>query len=86
MPCSSASRPWPETWSACVCVSSTPTSSHAACARLIQILLDRVGRIDDDGDAGVLVTDEVRGAPEVVVDELPEQHGADATNARGYIS
>ena len=24
-PCSSASRPWPETWSACVCVSSTRT-------------------------------------------------------------
>jgi hypothetical protein len=34
----------------------------------------------------VLVADEVRGAPEIVVDELLEQHPADATNHCGYIS
>ena len=52
----------------------------------IQILLDRVGGIDDDGDACVLVTDEVRAAAEVVVDELLEEHGTDASNRCGYIS
>ena len=42
----------------------------AVALRRIQILLDRVGRVDDDGDPRLLVADEVRGAPEVVVDEL----------------
>ena len=37
--------------------------------------LDRIGRIDDRGDAGLLVADEVRRAPEVVVEELLEEHG-----------
>ena len=40
----------------------------------IQVALDRVSRIDDGRDAGTLVSDEVRAAPQVVVDELPEQH------------
>jgi len=53
---------------------------------LIQKLLDRVGRIDDDRDAGVLVADQVGGTPEVVVDELLEQHDYDASNGCGYIS
>jgi hypothetical protein len=53
---------------------------------LIQILLDSVGRIDHDRNTGVLVTDEVGGTPEVVVDELLEQHDSDATNGCGYIS
>ena len=38
--------------------------------------LDVVGRIDDDRDTGVLVTDEVGGAAQVVVQELLEKHGA----------
>ena len=37
--------------------------------------LDRVRRIDDRGDAGFLVTDQVRRAPEIVVQELLEEHG-----------
>ncbi len=53
---------------------------------LIQILLDRIGRIDDDRNAGLLVADEVGGTPEVVVDELLEQHDSDASNECGYIS
>jgi len=48
--------------------------------------LDLVRRVHDDGDPLVLVTDEVGGTPEVVVDELLEQHISDATNECGYIS
>ena len=59
---------------------------HLVPSRRIQILLDRVGRVDDHRDARFLVADEVRRASEVVVDELPEQHGRDATNRCGYIS
>ena len=58
----------------------------AAALALVQILLDRVGRIDDDGDSRMLVTDDVRTTPEVVVDELLEQHDPDASNGCGYIS
>ncbi len=36
-PCSSASRPWPETWSACVCVSSTRTSRTPSASRLLEV-------------------------------------------------
>jgi hypothetical protein len=43
---------------------------------LVEVLFDRVRRIHDHGDSGVLVTDEVGGAAEVVVDELREDHGA----------
>ena len=52
----------------------------------IQIPLDRVGRVDDDGDTRLLVTDDIRATAEVVVDELLEQHGHDASNVCGYIS
>ena len=38
----------------------------------LEVLLDRECRVDDDRDGGVAVSDQVRGAPEVVVDELPE--------------
>ena len=47
----------------------------AALRRLRQHALDRVRRIDDRGDAGFLVTDQVRRAPEIVVQELLEEHG-----------
>ncbi len=53
---------------------------------LIQILLDRVGRIDEDGDSGVFVADEVGTTPQVVIDELLEQHECDRSNQRGYIT
>src|SRR5690348_15833709 len=38
--------------------------------------VDVVGRIDDDREALVLVTDEGTGAAQIVVQELPEEHGA----------
>ena len=60
--------------------------SHVASLALVQVLLDRIGRIDDGGHSGVLVAHEVRSAPEVVVDELLEEHGFDASNVCGYIS
>jgi len=63
-----------------------PDELHAAVLTGIQIPLDRVGRIDHDGDARVLVTDDVRPTAEVVVDELHEQHEDDASNGCGYIS
>ena len=86
MPCSSASRPCPETWSACVCVSTTRTMPDAAPLRLLEVLLDRVRRVDDDGVPGRLVADEVRGAAEVVVDELREDHDARRVAAASAIS
>jgi hypothetical protein len=38
-----------------------------------QILLDRERRIDDDGDTGLRITDEVRRAAQILVHELPKQ-------------
>jgi len=59
---------------------------HVPPLALLEILLDRVRGIDDDGHAGVLVADEIRSAPESVVDELLEEHEPDASNGCGYIS
>ena len=56
-----------------------------ACA-LIQIAFDRVGRIDDDSHTGVLVTDDVRPAAEVVVDELREEHRTKLATAAAIYS
>jgi hypothetical protein len=53
--------------------------------RSVEVLLDRIGGIDDDRRTCVLVADEVGGAPEILVDELPEQHEGDASNSCGYI-
>ncbi len=54
-----------------------PLDPHARRVRRLEVLLDPEGRVDDDRDPGVGVADEVRGAPEVVVHELPEeQHGS----------
>ena len=47
---------------------------HVPVRRLLQVLLDRVGRVDDDRDARVLVADQVRRAAEAVVDELAKDH------------
>ena len=52
--------------------------------RLLEVLLDRVRRVDDDRLAGVLATDEIGGATEIVVDELPEQHVASRLTARRF--
>ena len=48
--------------------------AHAEVAREAQVLVDVELRVDDGGDAGVLVADEVAGAAEVVVGELAEDH------------
>ena len=42
---------------------------------LVEVLLDREGRIDDDRLAGARIADEIRRTPERVVDELREDHG-----------
>ena len=47
---------------------------------LVEVLLDRVGRVDDDRLARVLVADQVGSAAEVVVDELAEQHSGEANS------
>jgi len=69
-----------------VWVSSTPTSRTPRRSHASRYLLDRVGRVDDDRDTRMLVTDDVRPTAEVVVDELFEQHVHDATNGCGYMS
>ena len=47
---------------------------HVPLLRLGQVLLDRVGGIDDHGLTRGLVADQVGRAAEIVVDELPELH------------
>jgi hypothetical protein len=54
--------------------------------RRLQIGLDRVRRVDDHCDPRLLVADQVRSAPEIVVDELSEEHDGDGSNVCGYIS
>ena len=48
--------------------------AHAEVARQAQVLVDVELGVDDGGDAGVLIADEVAGAAEVVVGELAEDH------------
>ena len=53
---------------------------------LIQILLDRVGRVDDDGNARMFVADDVGATSKVVIDELREEHTTTlATAAANYL-
>ena len=68
-PCSSASRPWPDTWSARVRLEDT-LELHTLPLGRFEILLDREGRIDHDCLAGGVVADQVGGAAKIVVDEL----------------
>ena len=42
--------------------------------RLGEVLLDCVGRVDDDRRPRGLVSDQVGRAAEIVIDELPELH------------
>jgi hypothetical protein len=64
-----------------------PHESNFAALRLLQVLLDRVGRIDDDGLTGALVADEVGGTAERIVDELREDHdAADRSTGCRYFS
>jgi len=48
--------------------------------------LDREGRIDEDRIVRRLVADEVGRAAEIVVDELPEDHGFDRNTGYGLFS
>src|SRR5437588_12971188 len=48
----------------------------AVALRRFEVRLDPVAGVDHHRNAGVLVADEVRGAPQVVVHELPEEHVA----------
>src|SRR5581483_10733302 len=47
---------------------------HARLRGRFDVLLDRERGIDDDRDALVRVADQVRAAPQVLVDELAEDH------------
>ena len=49
--------------------------AHVALRGLVEVLLDREGRVDDDRVARSRVADEIRSASERVVDELREDHG-----------
>ena len=75
-PCSSASRPCPGDVVGMRVRLEHADDPHPALLRLLEVLLDREGRVDDDGRARVLVADEVRRAPEILVDELREDHSA----------
>jgi hypothetical protein len=55
---------------------------HAHVAGQREVLLDVELGVDDGGDAGVLVADQVRGAAEVVVGDLAEDH-QDSLRVRG---
>jgi hypothetical protein len=48
--------------------------ANSASLRFLEVLLDRKCRVDDDRLARALVADEIRSAPESVVDELREDH------------
>jgi hypothetical protein len=47
---------------------------HARVAGEVQVLVDVEPGVDDGGDARALIADHVRGAAEVVVRDLAEQH------------
>jgi hypothetical protein len=61
-------------------------NSYALPLRGGEVLLRGIGGIDDDRLAGLLVADEIRGTAEVLVDELPEDHGFDRNTGGGLFS
>ena len=63
-----------------------PDEPDAAPLGLREQRLDRVGRVDDDGDAVVLVADEVGRAAEVVVHELREDHAPNGSSRCRYLT
>ncbi len=50
-----------------------PLDPDAGLSGGLQVLLDREGGVDDDGEPRLQVADQIRGAAKVVVDELPKQ-------------
>ena len=73
-PVAAARRPCPDTWSAWLWVSSTWSMSTAQVAGQLEVGVDLEARVDDRRHPGVLVAHEVRGAAEVVVHDLAEDH------------
>ena len=59
---------------------------HALLLGRCEVLLDRVGGIDDNRLLRLLIADEIRRAAEIVVDELPEDHGFDGNTGGGLFS
>ena len=49
---------------------------HAQVAGQLQVLVDLEARVHHGGDACIAVADEIGGAAQVVVRDLPEDHGA----------
>jgi hypothetical protein len=52
--------------------------ADAEVAREREVILDVELGVDDGGEAGILVADQVRGAAEVVMGHLAEQHVTDS--------
>ena len=69
-----------------MCVSSTRRISHARLGGGTDVLLDRRGRVDDDGLTGARVADQIRATAQVLIDELPEQHDASVPAAPGDLA
>ena len=53
---------------------------HALLVSRLEVLVDCVRGVDHEGFAAGLVTDQVRGAAEIVVDELAEEHEREANS------
>ncbi len=56
---------------------------HAHVARELEVVVDLEPRVDDRGHPGVVVPDEVGGAAEIVVGDLPEDHPTKTTTGSG---
>ena len=59
---------------------------HLVPLRGLKQVTEREERVDNHRDARFLVADQVRRAAEIVVQELPEKHGFDATTRPGFPS
>ena len=58
-----------------------PHDLDALGLRHLEVLLDRVRRIDEEGLPLTGIADQVGGTAEIVVDELAEQHTPEANTA-----
>ena len=74
-PVAAARRPWPGHVVGVVVGLEDVLDAEAHVARQLEVLVDLEARVDDRGDSGLLVADQVRRAAEVVVGDLAEDHG-----------
>src|SRR5207302_9892990 len=58
-----------------------PNDAHARVVRRLEVLLDRVRGVNQDGLPLAGVANQVGGAAEIVVDELAKQHIREANSA-----